>query len=152
MFDVSRTPKQPQDKRAGEPAGRGILVTAAAGRDRRYLAGRTRVVSRRLRSRLGAVFAAAGVSVLLAAAPAAAAVSSTSYSGRTSDGGSWVADVPSPWNGTLLLFSHGFGPLQAVDVPSPLAKQPLFDLGYALAGSSFDPTGSPWALGSALRH
>jgi hypothetical protein len=151
MFDALRTPKQPQDKRAGEPAGRGILVTAAAGRDRRDPAGRTRVVSRGLRSRLGVAFAAAGVSVLLAAAPAAAAVISTSYSGRTSDGGSWVADVPSPWNGTLLLFGHGFGPLQAVDVPSPLAKQPLLDLGYALAGSSYDPTGSQWALGSALR-
>ena len=114
-------------------------------------AGSEAVVTRGVRSRLAATFAAVGAIVLLAAAPSAAAVTSTSYSGRTSDGGRWVADVPSSWNGTLLLFSHGFGPLQAADVPSPLAKQPLLDLGYALAGSSYDPNGSQWALGSALR-
>ena len=27
----------------------------------------------------------------------------------------WVADVPVNWNGTLLLYSHGFGPLTALE-------------------------------------
>jgi hypothetical protein len=63
----------------------------------------------------------------LAAAPAAPATTSTSHSGATSDGGNWVADVPSPWNGTLLLYSHGFGPPQAADAPDPSTKQALLD-------------------------
>jgi hypothetical protein len=81
----------------------------------------------------------------------AAAATSTSYSGSTSDGGSWVADVPSPWNGNVLLYSHGFGPLVAADAPDASTKQALLDRGYALVGSSYDPNGSWWALGSALR-
>lgn len=76
---------------------------------------------------------------------------SSSYSGTTSDGGSWVADVPSPWNGTLLVYSHGFGPPVAADAPDPGTQQALLDRGYALVGSSYDPTGSWWALNSALR-
>jgi hypothetical protein len=76
---------------------------------------------------------------------------STSYSGATSDGGSWVGDVPSPWNGTLLLYSHGFGPPAPADAPDSATKQALLDRGYALVGSSYDPSGSWWALGSALR-
>jgi hypothetical protein len=87
----------------------------------------------------------------LAGAPGAPAATSTNHSGATSDGGSWVADVPSPWNGTVLLYSHGFGPPQAADAPDPSTKQALLDRGYALVGSSYDPAGSWWALGSALR-
>jgi hypothetical protein len=59
--------------------------------------------------------------------------------------------VPSPWNGTLLLYSHGFGPPQAADAPDASTKQALLDRGYALVGSSYDPGGSWWALSSALR-
>src|SRR3954452_17121076 len=87
----------------------------------------------------------------LAAAQAAPATPSTNHSGTTSDGGSWIADVPSSWNGTLLLYSHGFGPPQAADAPDPSTKQALLDRGYALVGSSYDPSGSWWALGSGLR-
>jgi hypothetical protein len=87
----------------------------------------------------------------LAATPAAPATTSTNHVGTTSDGGTWVADVPSPWNGRVLLYSHGFGPLLAADAPDPSTKQALLDRGYALVGSSYDPAGSWWALGSALR-
>src|SRR3954454_4801711 len=87
----------------------------------------------------------------LAAAQAAPATPSTNHSGTTSDGGSWVADVPSPWNGTLLLYSHGFGPVQAADAPDSATQQALLNLGFALAGSSeASPAASWWTLGSAL--
>jgi hypothetical protein len=91
------------------------------------------------------------VVALLAAVPVASASTSASYSGSTTDGGSWVADIPSPWNRTVLLYSHGFGPPTAADAPDSTTKQALLNMGYALAGSSYDPHGSWWALGSALR-
>ena len=88
----------------------------------------------------------------LAAVPVAQASGSTSYSGTTSDGATWVADVPSQWNGTLILYSHGFGPVQAADAPDPATQQALLNLGYALAGSSeAPPTASWWTLGTALQ-
>ena len=103
------------------------------------------------RTRFASLLASMVLVAALAAAPAAPASTSTNHSGTTSDGGSWVADVPSPWNGTVLLYSHGFGPPQAADAPDPATKQALLDRGYALVGSSYDPAGSWWALGSALR-
>lgn len=92
-----------------------------------------------------------GALAFAVAAGTASAASSTSYTGSTSDGGTWVADVPSSWNGNVLLYSHGFGPLIAADAPDSTTKQALLDRGYALVGSSYDPNGSWWALGSALR-
>ncbi|MBV9802757.1 MAG: hypothetical protein JO130_06185 [Solirubrobacterales bacterium] len=67
------------------------------------------------------------------------------------DGATWIADVPANWNGTLLLYSHGYGPLVAADAPDPTTQQALLGMGYAMAGSSYDPHGSWWALGSAVR-
>jgi pimeloyl-ACP methyl ester carboxylesterase len=71
--------------------------------------------------------------------------------GTLADGATWIADVPADWNGTLLLFSHGFGPTVAQDAPSAGARTELLAEGYALAGSSYDPNGSMWALESAER-
>ncbi len=88
---------------------------------------------------------------LIVAQPAGASTVSASYTGTTSDGGIWVADVPADFNGTVLLYSHGFGPPVAADAPDPTTKQALLDRGYALAGSSYDPNGSWWALSSARR-
>jgi len=82
---------------------------------------------------------------------ATAAPSVTHHTGTLRDGGSWVADVPARWNGTLVLFSHGFGALEAIDAPDPEVQQALLDRGYALVGSSYDPHGSIWALNSATR-
>ncbi|MBV9803640.1 MAG: hypothetical protein JO130_10635, partial [Solirubrobacterales bacterium] len=81
---------------------------------------------------------------------AGATTTSTHYTGTTSDGSQWIADVPSPWNGTVLLYSHGFGPLVAADSPDPVTQQELLSEGYALAGSSYDPNGSWWALDTAV--
>jgi pimeloyl-ACP methyl ester carboxylesterase len=88
--------------------------------------------------------AAAGITPIAAAA-------TTHYSGTLADGAAWIADVPSNWNGKLLLYSHGFGPLVAADAPSTASADALLARGYALAGSSYDPQGSWWALQSAVR-
>ena len=92
---------------------------------------------------VGAAVAPAGV--------ATAAVAVTHHTGTLADGATWIADVPAGWNGTLILYSHGFGPLTAADAPNPASQQALLDRGYALVGSSYDPGGSMWALASAAR-
>ncbi|MEU9019416.1 hypothetical protein [Actinomadura sp. NPDC048394] len=104
--------------------------------------------------RLGGLAAACTALALAPALPSAASTPSTAtaaYSGKLADGAAWTAEVPARWNGTLLLFSHGFGPLVAQDAPSPGARTALLAEGYALAGSSYDPNGSMWALKSAER-
>lgn len=93
---------------------------------------------------------AAGVAVAVATATASTASAATHYSGTLADGATWIADVPSNWNGTLLLFSHGFGPPIVQEPLAGPAQQALLDRGYALAGSSYDPNGSWWALKSAV--
>jgi hypothetical protein len=99
-----------------------------------------------------ALAAAAAVALLPATSGAQAPVTtSTHYTGTLPDGGSWIADVPSPWNGTLLLYSHGYGQTTPADSPDPGTQQALLNEGYALAGSSYDPTGSLWQMGSAVR-
>ncbi|QKG23376.1 alpha/beta hydrolase [Actinomadura verrucosospora] len=98
----------------------------------------------------GAALALAPAVPSAAATPAAPSTPSA-YSGTLADGAAWTAEVPARWNGTLLLFSHGFGPLVAQDAPSPGARTALLAEGYALAGSSYDPNGSMWALASAER-
>lgn len=100
---------------------------------------------------LGVAVALVGACWLIAAGSASATPTSTHYTGTLRDGAVWIADVPASWNGTLLLYSHGFGPLVAADAPDPNTQQALLGMGYALAGSSYDPHGSWWALGSAVR-
>jgi hypothetical protein len=96
------------------------------------------------------LLAAVGILAAIPASSGAQAPGSTSYSGTTADGGQWIADVPTQWNGTLLLYSHGFGPPAAQDAPDPNTQAALLADGYAMAGSSYDPNGSWWALDSAL--
>ena len=81
--------------------------------------------------------------------PVRAAATAAHYTGTLPDGGTWVADVPANWLGTLVLYSHGFGTLTAADAPNDAAREALLDRGYALVGSSYDPNGSLWALASA---
>lgn len=83
-------------------------------------------------------------------APGAAAPDPGHFSGTLANGTNWIADVPGNWNGTLLLYSHGFGPLTAADAPDPATQSALLARGYALAGSSYDPNGSEWALDTAV--
>jgi pimeloyl-ACP methyl ester carboxylesterase len=72
--------------------------------------------------------------------------------GTLPDGATYVIDVPAPWNGTLLLYSHGYvepgGSNPAEDVGDPLTGAYLLGAGYALAGSSYASTG--WAVQQAI--
>lgn len=86
----------------------------------------------------------------LASSPAHAAV--TTRTGTLSDGATFLIEVPSPWNGTLLLYSHGYAvpgsANPAQDVGDPATRAALLAGGFALAGSSYAHTG--WAIEEAL--
>ncbi|CAM5258049.1 alpha/beta hydrolase [Streptomyces aurantiogriseus] len=108
----------------------------------------------RARTRPRTVLAALALAVSLTlTAPAAQAdtEATTRLTGTLADGATWIADVPGDWNGTLLVYSHGFGPTVAQNAPSAAVRTELLAQGYALAGSSYDPNGSWWALESAER-
>ncbi|MGW1809705.1 alpha/beta hydrolase [Streptomyces sp. NPDC002078] len=115
----------------------------------------TRPRTPRTRLRIALAALATLASAALTTVPAPAAQADTPATGRVtgtlSDGATWIADVPAHWNGTLLLFSHGFGPTVAKDAPSDAVRTELLAEGYAMAGSSYDPHGSMWALDSAER-
>jgi alpha-beta hydrolase superfamily lysophospholipase len=74
----------------------------------------------------------------------------TEVTGTLANGTTWVAEYPQSWNGTLILYSHGYGALTAADAPDQETQQALLGQGFALAGSSFDPNGSEWALNTAV--
>ena len=90
-----------------------------------------------------AVVAAAVLTIV----PIAKADTVRTLTGTLADGATWKAEVPAAWNGTLLLYSHGYrfpGDNPAQDVGDPLTGAFLLDHGFALAGSSYAHTG--WAL------
>ncbi len=70
----------------------------------------------------------------------------------TIGGANYTIDVPSNWNGTLALYSHGYvfpgQPLLAPDVGDAATGAALLQQGYALAGSSYSQNG--WALQQAF--
>ncbi|MBD5653734.1 MAG: prolyl oligopeptidase family serine peptidase [Candidatus Eremiobacteraeota bacterium] len=74
------------------------------------------------------------------------------YQGSFKDGATYLMQVPSKWNGTLVLYSHGYvgpgSPNPADDVGDPTTGNYLLSNGYALAGSSYASTG--WAVAQAL--
>jgi pimeloyl-ACP methyl ester carboxylesterase len=103
----------------------------------------------------------AGMLVAVGAAPGAAAAAPTCtnpavtcVTGTAADGSTFKAEVPPRWNGTLLLYSHGYVP---PFVPNPPADtwrnravaDALLAEGFALAGSSYASNG--WAVREALR-
>lgn len=67
-------------------------------------------------------------------------------------GANYIISVPSNWNGTLVLYSHGYvfpgNSLVARDAGDPLTRAALLQQGYALAGSSYSQNG--WALQQAF--
>ena len=72
----------------------------------------------------------------------------------TLGGANYTISVPSNWNGTLALYSHGYvfasSPLlnPAPDAGDALTASALLQQGYALAGSSYSQNG--WALQQAF--
>jgi pimeloyl-ACP methyl ester carboxylesterase len=76
----------------------------------------------------------------------------TTKTGALPDGATYVIEVPSPWNGTLLLYSHGYvtpgSPNPAQDAGDPATHAFLLATGFALAGSSYAHSG--WAIQEAL--
>ena len=74
----------------------------------------------------------------------------TQVTGTLGNGTTWIAQYPQSWNGTLVLYSHGYGSLTAADAPDEPTQQALLAQGFALAGSSYDPSGSEWALNTAV--
>ncbi|NKX50397.1 alpha/beta hydrolase, partial [Arthrobacter deserti] len=81
-----------------------------------------------------------------------APVAASSHGGTLAGGAAWTAPVPDDWNGTLVLYSHGFrqGPANpARDEGFDAAAYALLATGYAIASSSY--AGLGWALGTAVR-
>src|SRR5690349_17720838 len=77
----------------------------------------------------------------------------TTVTGTLTDGAKWEIQCPSgTWNGTLLLYSHGYvapgSPNPARDVGDSATGGYLLANGFALAGSSYATTG--WAIQQAL--
>ncbi|MFJ2114761.1 MULTISPECIES: alpha/beta hydrolase family protein [unclassified Streptomyces] len=71
--------------------------------------------------------------------------------GRLPSGATYEMDVPAAWNGTVLLYSHGYAPgpaNPAENTPDAATKPLLLDGGYALIGSSYATTG--WAVTDAV--
>ena len=101
----------------------------------------------RLRGTLLAVFVALA---LVAGVGSTASASTAHFTGTLGNGTTWIADVPSSWNGILVLYSHGFGPPLPANAPDAATRDALLARGYALAGSSYDPAGSWWALNTAV--
>jgi predicted esterase len=94
------------------------------------------------------VVAALLAATVLTVASGAKADTVRTVTGTLPDGATWKAEVPPNWNGTLLLYSHGYrfpgGANPASDIGDPSTGAFLLDQGFALAGSSYAGTG--WAL------
>lgn len=90
---------------------------------------------------------------LVAPSPVRAqAASPTRYDGALPNGATWIADVPANWNGTILLYSHGYnpGPVNPpANSPGPAVAEALLARGYALAGSSYSRAG--WVADTAAQ-
>jgi pimeloyl-ACP methyl ester carboxylesterase len=94
-----------------------------------------------------------GVMCALFGGAAIAGASSTEViDGQHPRGEPWRLEKPANWNGTLLLYSHGYSPV-ATSVPPQTAPRGMHDQlvaeGYALAASAY--TGTGWALEEAPR-
>ncbi len=90
--------------------------------------------------------------LILVAAFCGSAIAQSHLTGTLPDGATYVIDVPANWNGTLLLYSHGYvppgSPNPAQDVGDSLTGNFMLAAGYALAGSSYATTG--WAVHEAI--
>ncbi|MFE9443899.1 alpha/beta hydrolase family protein [Streptomyces sp. NPDC006602] len=90
------------------------------------------------------------------AQPAQQAATDAHIEGKLPSGAAYLMDVPADWNGTVLLFSHGYRP---AGLPNQAQNSPdsdsggattarLLAEGYALIGSSYATNG--WAVTDAV--
>jgi pimeloyl-ACP methyl ester carboxylesterase len=99
--------------------------------------------------------AIAGLGLALLPASVSAGGGVATFTGTTTESSGLTAkykiEVPSPWNGTLVLYSHGysFSSTAATDVGDAATAAWLLGHGYALAGSGYATTG--WALQQAFQ-
>jgi pimeloyl-ACP methyl ester carboxylesterase len=96
--------------------------------------------------------AVAAILLLSLAGAAYAQAGVTTITGALPDGAAYLIEVPANWNGTLLLYSHGYvvpgSPNPAQDIGDPLTRFFVLSNGFAIAGSSYATTG--WAIQQAL--
>ncbi|MDO0930818.1 hypothetical protein QQY66_03680 [Streptomyces sp. DG2A-72] len=96
------------------------------------------------------------LAALLLAAPfassAAQAAEAAHVEGHLPSGAAYLMDMPATWNGTVLLYSHGYTPVGAPNparnAPDDATRKLLLDQGYALIGSSYATNG--WAVTDAV--
>jgi hypothetical protein len=75
------------------------------------------------------------------------------WTGIASDGGAYRVEVPANWNGTLVMFAHGYrgnGPVVWVD--DPQLRQYFVDNGFAWAASSYAMNGYDPGAGVVGTH
>ncbi|WP_063726845.1 alpha/beta hydrolase family protein [Streptomyces sp. RTd22] len=96
--------------------------------------------------------AATAVLAVTALPAQAASAEGGHLEGHLASGAAYMMDMPARWNGTVLLFSHGYSPQgspnPAQNAPSSATRARLLDQGYALIGSSYATTG--WAVADAV--
>ena len=104
-------------------------------------------------ARLGAALLAPGLLIAALAVPTPAAADGAQHLTGSTANGSWVLDVPADFNGTVLLWSHGysFAPVPATNAPSATTRDALLAQGYALIGSSYARGGAGWAVREGVR-
>jgi pimeloyl-ACP methyl ester carboxylesterase len=99
------------------------------------------------------VIALAVVILGLVSSETAAAADAVAETGVGADGAAFLIEIPGNWNGTLVLYSHGYvapgHANPATDAGDPVTRAFLLAKGYALAGSAYASTG--WAVKGALR-
>ncbi|MGA3089905.1 MAG: prolyl oligopeptidase family serine peptidase [Terriglobales bacterium] len=103
-------------------------------------------------SKISQLTLSCALAALLTAVLGTRAAAQKHITGTLPDGATYVMDVPANWNGTLLLYSHGYvapgNANPALDAGDPLTGGYLYAAGYALAGSSYASTG--WAVQQAV--
>lgn len=104
------------------------------------------------RTRTRTLVAVAALLLAAPSAPAAHAAEDVHVEGRLPSGATYLLDVPAGWNGTVLLYSHGYTPAGAPNparnAPDDTTRSLLLKEGYALIGSSYATTG--WAVTEAV--
>jgi pimeloyl-ACP methyl ester carboxylesterase len=100
-----------------------------------------------------------GPQIAMAAAPATPAAGGRHSHSGTIDGAQFRVETPERWNGTLVLYSHGYMPPGFPSFGIPLTNRPpdrseteawLLDHGYALAASQFHDGGIGYQVEHAL--